>query len=169
MNKKPADELKEFPDEVRAHLQRADGFLDLAMTQKARAELDLIPAPFCDAALVRIERLRLAFTEKDWATAASYAHELRERFPDEPAFWIEQAYAVRRAVSIEAAKKVLLNAVQRFPKLATVRFNLGCYDCQLGNFEAALSWLEQAIALDDKFREAALEDEDLAPLWERIA
>jgi tetratricopeptide (TPR) repeat protein len=168
VNKKPADELKEFPDEVRAHLQRADGFLDLAMTKQARAELDQIPEPYSGTALVRMERLRLAFTEKDWAVAASYARELLDIFPDDFSSWTNLSYAVRRAVGIGAAKKILLDALKRFGDCALIRFNLACYDCQLGNMPEALDWLKEAVELDAKYGEAALEDEDLKPLWDRI-
>jgi predicted Zn-dependent protease len=169
VNDKPADELIEFPDEVRTLLKRADGFLDLAMPKRARAELDQIPEKFGDTSLLKIIRLRLAFTEHDWPQAAQLARLLCERFPDEPAFWIEQAYAVRRAESIGAAKEILLVALERFPKVATVHYNLACYDCQLGSMESALIRLERAVKLDSKYQEAALEDDDLKPLWDRIA
>lgn len=162
------DGLENFPEDARRHIQRADGFLDLGMALDARAELDQIPEAFRNVAPVRVELLRLAFTEKDWPAAAALAGELSGKFPDEPAFWVERAYATRRAVSIAAARDILTDAALRFPKLAMIHFNLACYDCQLGNLDSALRWLAQAVALDEKCHEAALEDEDLKPLWEKI-
>ena len=51
-----------------------------------------------------------------------------------------------------------------------MRYNLACYECQLGRLEQAKHWLEQAFKLSDpkKMRLMALEDPDLELLWREI-
>ena len=49
-----------------------------------------------------------------------------------------------------------------------IPFNLACYDCRLGNLEAAKAFLEHALKLEPEMKLAALEDEDLWPLWDSI-
>jgi Tfp pilus assembly protein PilF len=77
------------------------------------------------------------------------------------------AYGVRRAHSLDAAEKILLQAASLHPADATIQFNLGCYACQLGRPEEARRRVERAIALDEKFRELAASDPDLEPLRPR--
>ena len=69
--------------------------------------------------------------------------------------------------SVEAAKEVLLNAEPKFPKEA-IKYNLACYFCQLGEIETATNYLKKAFEIDLNWRMAALDDEDLKPLWESL-
>ncbi len=48
-----------------------------------------------------------------------------------------------------------------------MRYNLACYECQLGNLKEAREWLKQAFNLGDakQMKLAALDDPDLQPLW----
>jgi hypothetical protein len=63
-----------------------------------------------------------------------------------------------------------LRVVDKFPKDATMRYNLACYESQLGRLTLAKPWLEKAFALGDarKMKLAALDDPDLQPLWKEI-
>jgi Flp pilus assembly protein TadD len=64
----------------------------------------------------------------------------------------------------------LIQAQRTFPKEQIIAYNLACYDCQLGDLNAARSWLEKACALGDarKIKHMALQDPDLEPLWPDI-
>ena len=62
----------------------------------------------------------------------------------------------------------LLNAEPKFPKEAAIKYNLACYFCQTGDIKTAKNYLKKAFAIDLKLRIAALEDEDLKPLWESL-
>jgi hypothetical protein len=59
----------------------------------------------------------------------------------------------------------------RFPDNYTLRYNLACYACQLGDLKQAWQWLSKAIDLAGKtdLRQQALDDPDLEPLWTRIS
>ena len=88
------------------------------------------------------------------------------RDPDNVQWAISWAYATRRTVSIDAARLVLLEAVERIPNAAILHYNLACYECQLGDLAVAKARLQHAISLDPACRAMALDDQDLAPLWE---
>ena len=165
MNDQPPSPLNE---EAQWHLQRADGYLDLSMVKEAREELNTIPDALRENISVRQIDLRLAMASNHWAVAESLARELCTAFPDEPGFWILQAYAIRRASTIEDARKVLLEVQPRFPSVAVIPFNLACYECQLGHTDEAKQYLRAAIKLDPQCREMALEDSDLETLWPEI-
>jgi Tfp pilus assembly protein PilF len=81
---------------------------------------------------------------------------------------ISLAYATRRANSIQAAKEILLNAEPRFPKEPAIKYNLACYFCQTGHIQKAKNYLKKAFEIDLNWRRAALEDEDLKPLWDSL-
>lgn len=49
-----------------------------------------------------------------------------------------------------------------------IKYNLGCYACQLGDLEEARGLVAAAIALNGKFRAMALDDPDLEPLRKDI-
>ncbi len=79
------------------------------------------------------------------------------------------AYATRRADSIEAARLILIDALERLPDAAVLHYNLACYNCQLGDLPLAKRRLKRAFKLDRTFREKALQDPDLEPLWDSLS
>ena len=102
---------------------------------------------------------------EDWPLAANLAESLAGDCPEDCALWIEWAYAGRRADGIPAARTILMKAWDRFPRVATIPYNLACYACCEDDLEKARDLLSRAFALDPAYREIAGEDEDLEPLW----
>jgi Flp pilus assembly protein TadD len=96
------------------------------------------------------------------------AKRLAEFQPNDIQWTISLAYATRRADSIHAAKEILLNAEAKFPKEGIIKYNLACYSCQTGDMETAKNYLKKAFEIDLNWRTAALEDEDLRPLWDSL-
>jgi tetratricopeptide (TPR) repeat protein len=107
-----------------------------------------------------------------WDRADEIARELVHVRPQEPQFWIWQAYSTRRRPGggILQAREILGKAQQLMPKEPLIPYNLGCYECQLGNLPAAWQWLEKAFDIGDAkiFKALAIEDRDLEPLWAKI-
>lgn len=161
----PTTPRDHVPDEVSWRLERCDGFLDLRMPDRAGAELDAIPAEHQRRPDVQRLRLRLLIDRHDWPAARELAQSLRDSNPKACESWIQLAYTTRRARSLADAQVVLSEAVRRFPDVSVIRFNLACYACQSGRLDEARRYLHQAFILDRSYREAALEDEDLRPLW----
>jgi predicted Zn-dependent protease len=150
--------------QLKRRLAHAQGYLELGMVAEAAAELERIPAS--EHATLDVIPIRLAILQeqKNWPATAALAGEFVRRVPTEPAAWVTWAYATRRADSLAAAEKILLEAERHHPAEPTIQFNLGCYACQRGDVPAARARIDHAIALDPKFAAAAATDPDLAPL-----
>jgi hypothetical protein len=152
---------------VKRHLSYAQGYLELGLLAEARAELARIAPPDRDSVEVFTLHMAILHELKDWPGLADLAGDFVSRWPDEASGWVTWAYATRRAESLNAAEKILLNAERHHPAEATIQFNLGCYACLRGDLTVARRRVDRAIALDAKFLEAAATDPDLAALRER--
>jgi Flp pilus assembly protein TadD len=95
-------------------------------------------------------------------------------FPKHARGWIHRSFALHELRLTKEARDQLLPAVTMFTKETTIPYNLACYECQLGNLEAARDWLHQAL---DRHKSAdgrreqlamALADPDLLPLASEI-
>ena len=117
-------------------------------------------------------RWSLAAEQKRWEEALEVAQALLRRAPKRSSGGLHQAYALRRVPDggVQKAWEALLPAFGKFPKEATIPFNLSCYACQLGQLEAARDWLARAVAVSgkEKVMAMALNDSDMKPLWDEI-
>jgi tetratricopeptide (TPR) repeat protein len=118
---------------------------------------------------VPLARLAIYHGLKKWELPAGVAKKLAEWNPKEPGFFIELAYATRRAESIHAAYAILTRAAGLHPNDGTIRFNLACYEAQIGSLYPAKAHLKRATEFEEKFRLMALEDPDLEPLLASLA
>ena len=134
------------------------------MVAEAAAELDRIPAPERDQPEVLAIRVAVLQERCEWPALRAVAAEFVRRAPAEASGWVTWAYATRRADSLAAAEKILLEAERLHPAEPTIQFNLGCYACQRGALAEARRRVDRAIALDKKFAELAATDPDLEPL-----
>ena len=151
--------------DMQRHLRAAIGFIELGMLEDAVSELESLPPEDRDRSSVLALRVEIYRTARSWSLLEIAARELWKRHPDEPVYWINLAWAVRRLDSLVAARDILMEAVERFPGDAMTHFNLGCYVCQLGDINEAKTRVGRAIELDAKFKLLALDDPDLEPMW----
>jgi tetratricopeptide (TPR) repeat protein len=155
--------------EHRRHLLAAEGYVELGMPLEADAELERIDSDARHLPSVLVIRLQIYQSLANWELMQAVASKLAKNDPDEVQWAVSWAYATRRAESTDAARRILLHALERHPGAAILHFNLGCYECQLGDAEAAKRWLGDAFRIDPDFRHLAREDEDLRPLWDWVA
>jgi len=157
----------ESPD--KEFFDAACGYAQLGMYRDANEELENID-PFLRAApeilALRIEIYRAL---EKWELMQVVSQKLAEFEPDNLQWIISLAYATRRAYSIDVAMEILLNAEAKFPKEAAIPYNLACYYCQGGEMKKAKRYLKKAFDIDLNWRKAALDDDDLKPLWEALA
>jgi len=160
--------MTKIPDQFLWRLERSDGYMDLRMWDRARAELESIPEAYRDTLEYQRLTMRFALEQQNWPEAMTLGERLCRREPGSAGHWIQLAYAARRARGIEAARSILLRALQQFPEEPIIPFNLACYECQLGHREAAINYLSRAEKLEPLCRAMALEDDDLEPLWPEL-
>ena len=145
-------------------LQYAEGYLALGMKREAAEALDEIASGEENALPALAMRAAVFHELADWPRAAEAATPLCERSPNDAGHWIQRAYAVRRARTLEEARVVLLEAMERHPEESIIRFNLACYEAQLGRLDEARAFLAQACRLNPNCAELAKTDPDLEPL-----
>lgn len=151
------------------HLTAATGYVELGMFLDAEMELDAISLEARPLPEVLAVRMEIYSRQQAWARMQGLAERLMRNDPGNSAWVVSYAYATRRAASLEAAKAVLLAAIQQHPEEPIIPYNLACYECQLGNLESGKRYLEVAVRMFPGFRAAALKDPDLEPLWGRLA
>lgn len=149
----------------RQHCDAALGYAELGMYDDANAELECIDPLNRAAPEVLAVRVAIYQGLKRWDALLVVASRLAEFEPSHVLWTVSLAYATRRVVSIQAARDILLAAAANFPTEAIIPFNLGCYFCQLGDLETAKDYLRRTFEIDANWRVAALDDRDLAPLW----
>ena len=160
--------MKPLEPPATLHLLAAQGWLELGNQVEADTELDNITARLRAHPDVLNVRWEIYAAAKKWPAALDIAAALIQLDPDDPLGWANRSYSLHELKKRAAeARDNLLRMVDKFPASATMRYNLACYACQLGNLERAKQWLEKAFALGGarKMRLAALDDPDLEPLW----
>lgn len=154
--------LSSLPD--RRRLEAAQGYLILAMTAEAEAELAGLSSAARQLPATLALRLELHQRAGEWAPMRELASHLASVCPEQVQWWISWAYASRRADSLESALAILERGKILHGAEAFVHFNLACYFAQLRRLPNARAALRQAIRLDPACRQMAREESDLAPL-----
>jgi Flp pilus assembly protein TadD len=145
----------------------SNGYRELGMFEDAAQALEEIEPEDKTRIEVLYARVDIYLGARKWDMAAAVASHLVKADPENPAAWINLAYSVRRAETIERAEAILLKGALH-PKSALIAFNLACYASVVGHMEEAKARLQHAIDLDKDIRRLALDDEDLRPLWDWI-
>ncbi|MDQ8202688.1 hypothetical protein [Pelagicoccus sp. SDUM812003] len=147
-------------------LSYANGYLDLGMIEEASHELDAIDDSDRLSPSVLAMRSRLYLEMANWELLEAVSEKLCELDPKQVVGWVHWAYALREMDRNQEAKRVAQIGLRSHPKCAVLWFNLACYCSLLGELEVASSHLDKAIALDEGFESEAVDDPDLANLWD---
>ena len=151
-------------------LEAAQGWLELGLPDEASKELENITPELREHPVVLRLRWGILVAAKNWEAGLEVANSLIRLVPDDPIGWIGRSYALHEMKRTTEARENLLQVVDKFSVNSTMRYNLACYECQLGHLEQARGWLDKALKLGDAkaMKQAALEDRDLEPLWGEI-
>src|SRR5207249_7602467 len=95
--------------------------------------------------------------------ALTTARELCKAAPQSAAGFVHAAFCLHELGRTAEAKEMLLAAPQVIENEPVYHYNLACYECALGNLDAARMHLEKSFAMDKKYRAFAKTDPDLAP------
>jgi Flp pilus assembly protein TadD len=153
------------------HLRAAEGWIGLGDYAAASEQLRQITPKKCSHPAVQKAQWQICVNAKNWEAALEVASSMVLLNPEESLGWSHVSYALHGLKRTAEARDNLLRVVDTFSDNATMRYNLACYECQLGRIEEAKGWLLEAFKLGDKRRmkQMALNDSDLEPLQEWIA
>lgn len=154
------------------HLSSAVGWAELGNLKEAENDLNRISAPNqCHPDVLEIRWVLLA-RQSRWDAALEIARTLLKMAPNRATGWLNQSYSLRRATAggLEKAWEALLPACNKFPKEATIPYNLSCYACQMNQLDEARAYLRRAFLIGNReeIRTMALADPDLEALWEEV-
>ncbi len=154
------------------HISAAIGWLELGNPVEAESDLNRVSSEQqCHPDVLEVRWIILAQTKR-WEAALDIARTLLRLAPNRSSGWLHQAYSLRRSgnYGVQAAWDALLPAYGKFPREATIPYNLSCYACQMNRFDEARTWLRRALQIGNKqeLKQMALEDADLPPLWDEI-
>ena len=155
------------------HLKAAVGWLELGNHTEAGEEIARISPTNLKHPDVLEVRWAVCAAGNSWDAAEEVAQSLVAIAPERASGWVHRAYATRRAVNggLALAEKLLIEAMQKFPKESVIPYNLACYAAQAGRLDTAWDWLHKAMEVEGDvklIKQRALADTDLKPLWERI-
>jgi Flp pilus assembly protein TadD len=163
------DHSREDRLKLAKHYERAQGWLLLEKYDLAVAALAEIPAVFSGQAEIALLRAEIHMAAAEWTLAEPLLRQLVNADADEPQYWVNLAYVVRRAKSLAEAEPILREACQLFPTVELIWFNLACYAAQQNRLEEARALLGTALRLAPGLKEQAKSDPDLKPYWDGLA
>jgi tetratricopeptide (TPR) repeat protein len=147
-------------------LLAAEGYLELGMPDDARREYENLSAKSKDGIEGLTVLMGILRAEGNLAEMESVAERLCLIDSENVDRWIDLALVLCDENSIETAKDLLLEAVDRFPDTALLYFHLARLECSLGNLALAKEHLGRSKKLCPVCRVLALTDEaDLLPIW----
>jgi tetratricopeptide (TPR) repeat protein len=152
------------------HVRAAEGWLELGNHVEANEELERVTPELRTHPDVLKIRWKVYAEAEKWLAALDIATALVQAAPDDPDGWIGRSFSLHELKRTAEARDYLLPAVDKFPKISVMRYNLACYECQLGSLQKAKDWLSKAFELGDAkaIKQMALDDRDLEPLWKEI-
>ena len=154
------------------HLEAAQGWLGLGNHLEADAELNNITPTRKGHPDVLEVRWQICARAKQWDMCVDVANAIIKLAPKRTSGWINRANTLYWAGRTQEAFDSLLPAVDRFPKVWAIPYDLACYCAQLGKMAEARSWLARAFAIPTSATEkqlvklTALHDPDLVPIRE---
>jgi len=159
--------MKPIPPQDAHFLRAAEGWIELGNHLEAFEELERITPQWRAHPDVLKLRWEIYAKAKHWFAAINVASGLVSLLPNEVNGWIHRSFALHELKRTGEARDLLLQAIAKFPKDATISYNLACYECQLSNLPQGRKWLEKAFALDPsrELKLNFLSDPDLEPLW----
>ena len=138
------------------------------MFTDAWAELEELRPEWRHLATVILLRVMILNNLRKWESAAIIGEGAIRHYPDFGALYLATAHACRNWRGSAEAKVWLLAGEHLLDRQAVFHTMLAAYECQLGNLEDAKAELQNAFEIDPESRHKALDDRDLAPLWDSL-
>lgn len=162
-------EYDALPPLVMRRLEAAVGYLELDLPEEAWRELEGIDEVHASHPIIMLGRVDIRMRQARWEDAVGLAEALCQLETSEPGAYISRSFCLHCLGRTLEAREKLLESPPELAEVPTFHYNLACYECHLGNLDAARSRLAKAISLYDGFEEFAETDPDLKALQPELA
>ena len=151
-------------DNFQRIVSAAQGYSELGMFEEALAELDLLDHVSQLRPEILEMRVLVLMRIKKWRDALELSRQLCWAAPESGAGYVHSAFCLHELGRTAEARTMLLAGESALKNEPVFFYNLACYECALGDLTAAREYLSRSIAMDEKYREFAETDPDLAVL-----
>ena len=149
-------------------LAAAQGFFQLEMWHDAWAELEELQPKFRHDSQVIILRVLILNNLGRWEGAATIGKGALRQYPEFGALYLATAQALRNCRGVAEARAMVVAGEPYLENEAAFHYMLACYDAALGNLDDVKEGLSRAFELKKSLRQKALDEPDLAPVWESL-
>lgn len=149
-------------------LEKTRGYIDLGMFDEAWNAIEALPANQSGSPEAQEMRIIIMLDRKEYDDALALSEVLCDLHPENHAGFIQGAYCLHAMGRTQDAIDHLQTGPETLREEQCYFYNIACYELALGRDEAALTWLNQSIALDSRNRARALKDSDLERLHEDV-
>lgn len=146
-------------------LDGALGYAQLQMWQEAWQELEKLPADYRTTDEVLDLSLGVLVGLNKYDSATVLAESMISNGSQAPSTFLLGAQAIREARSVPEAIEFLKQGEQLLAASPLFHYLMACLVCQAGDIPETKRRLERRFKLDMSYREKALEESDLEPLW----
>jgi predicted Zn-dependent protease len=148
------------------HLQRAEGFLELGLHHEAWEELEkLEPAARAHPDVLSL-RLDILLALERWEEAIALGTGCCRKWQTHDGFFLRTADALMRLADYEKATALLRSAQETLRSQAEYHYMIARAAALRGLLEDAKKALRDCFHRDKFYRERALDDPDLRPVWD---
>jgi mannose-6-phosphate isomerase-like protein (cupin superfamily) len=160
-------------DVVERHSEERLGHEEVYLVLAGRATFDLdgesLDAPAGTMVFLRDPTVRrYASAAEPGTTVLAVGGKPGEAYTPSAWEWYFEAERFRDPLDPEAALRLMDEANERFPDHVGVVYSTACWLALAGREDEALERLRRAVELDPRTREWAADDDDLAPIRERL-
>ncbi len=154
---------------IEEHAETTSGHQELSIVLDGRAEFTVggenIDAPRGTLVFVRDpETRRRAVAREDGTTVLAVGAKAGEAFAPQGWGYSADALPLFERGEYTRAKEFLVEANERYPGFAGIVYNLACAEARLGEADAALAHLGEALARSPEMAEYAKTDEDFVSI-----
>ena len=149
-------------------LKAAEGYFQLYMWQDAWDELEELDPKYRHLQPVITLRVLILNNLEKWEEAAIIGKGALRQYREFGPLYLATADALRNSAGAGEAKAVLVRGEPFLKDEGVFHFLLACYECQLGDMDAAKRELKTSFNLDARLRERMLHEPDLEQVWESL-
>jgi predicted Zn-dependent protease len=168
VNRPQADSASSPDPDFERTLNAAQGFFQLGMWNESWNELEALPPETRHRPQVILLRVMIYNNLKRWEEASIIGRGALHHYPDFGALYVATAHALRHYSGAAEARAVIVAGESYLEEEAVFHYMLACYDSALGNLDDAKEGLARAFELKKSLRLMALDEPDLAHLWESL-